>query len=89
MVPPSLLSIGTWAAAKKLILVWRGHHLLSGFLVNNHLSRVSCELHLSDLKGETGTVHRSPGIYLIAKESSGKPQLGDNDEGCAPYYHLI
>ena len=37
-----LLSMESWAVAKKSFkLVWRWHQLLSGFLANGHLSRVS------------------------------------------------
>jgi hypothetical protein len=36
---------------------------------------------LADDKGDNemvpGTVHRSPGIYFMAEEGPGKPQLGD------------
>ena len=39
----NLLSMEPWAAAKNFQLAWRCHQLLSGFLVKDHLSRVSCQ----------------------------------------------
>ena len=62
---------------KIFILVWRCYQLLSGFLAKDHLSRVSHRSRLStDVKGDNemipGAVHRSPGIYLTAKENAQK-----------------
>ena len=59
---------------KSLKLVWRYYQLLSRFLANGHLHRVSRQLRLSaDDKGENemiqGALHRSPGIYLTAEEN--------------------
>ena len=56
---------------KSFKLVWLCHQLLSGFLVEGYLPRVS----LLSAKGNgnieiiPGAVHRSLGIYLIAKET--------------------
>ena len=72
-----------WAAVKKSFkLVWRCHHLLSGFLAKGHLPRVLCQSRLlatdkGDSEIKPRNVHRSPGIYITAVENSGKPQLGD------------
>jgi hypothetical protein len=61
--------------------MWRCHHLLSGFLANGYLPRVSCQSRLSaNDKGDEmtpGAVRRSHGIYLTTEENLGKPQLGD------------
>ena len=71
-------------------LVWRCHQLLSRFLANDHLPRMSSQS--ANDKGDNemilGAVHRSPGIYLTAEEIPGKPQLGDVDEGCATSHCL-
>ena len=77
-----LLSKEPWVAAKKtLMLTWRCHQLLSGFLANDHLTWISRQLHISADKGYNGmkpeAVHRSPGIYLTTEENLGKSQLGD------------
>ena len=69
-----------WPESYKL--VWQCHQLLSGFLVNGHLPRVSCQSCLSaNDKGDNemilGPVQRSPGIYLTADENPGKSQLGE------------
>ena len=60
-----------WAAAKKLKLVWQCHELLSGFLANGPVPRVS-RMSAND-KGDNDmiprTVHRSPGIYLVPDET--------------------
>ena len=72
-----------WVAAKIIFkLVWRCHHLLSGFLANVHLLRVSRKSRLStNDKGDNemipGVVHRTPGIHCKAEENPGNPQLGD------------
>ena len=60
-------------------LVWRCHQLLSGFLAQDHFPRVSRQSRLSANDNELipGAVHNSLGIYLIAEENPGKPQLGD------------
>ena len=69
------------AAAKNASkLGWRCHQILSGFLANGHLPRVSRQSRLSaNDKGDNeiipGAVHRAPDIYLTAEESPGKPQL--------------
>ena len=68
----------------------RCHQLLSGFLPNDHLPRIS---RLSaNGKGDNemipGTVHRSHGIYLTAEGNSGKPLLEDHHEGCATSHRL-
>ena len=56
------------------------HQLLSGFLVNGHLSRVSRQLRLSNEKSDNEvkpvTVLRFPDIYVKAEGDLGKPQLG-------------
>ena len=58
------------------------HRLLSGFLTTGHLPQVSPQSRLStsaksDNEMIPGTVHKSPGIYQMAEENHGKPQLGD------------
>ena len=68
---------------KSFKLVWWCHQLLSWFLVNDHLPRVSLQSRLSaNDKGDNEiiprTVLRSPGIYLKAEENPGKSQLGIN-----------
>ena len=67
------------AAERKIFkLLWWGHQLLSGFLANDYLYRVSRQTRLStsDKDDEiiSVTVNRSPGIYLMAEENPGKPQ---------------
>jgi hypothetical protein len=42
-----------------------------------HVSHVSVTNDKVDNAMKPGAVHRSPGIYLIAEENSGNPQLGD------------
>ena len=74
-------SHGLWAK-KSFKLMWRCHQLLSGFLANGHLPRVSrqsCLLTNDKSENEMipGAVHIFPGIYLTAGENLGKPQLGD------------
>ena len=54
--------------------MWRCQQLLSGFLVNGNLPRVSCQSRLSaNDKGDNemipGDMHRSSGIYLTAKKN--------------------
>ena len=71
-----LLSMESWAAAKKSFkLVWSCHQLLSRFLATGHW-----RLSVND-KGDNeiipGSVHRSPGIYLKAKDNPGNPQVRD------------
>ena len=63
------------------MLVLLCHGLMSGFLANDHLPRVSCQSHQSandkannEMKLEAG--HRSPGIEFTAEENIGKPRLG-------------
>ena len=86
--------MGPRAAAKTSFkLVWRCQQLLCGLLANGHLSRVSCQSRLSandkgDIDLVPEAVHKSPGIYLIAKEIPGKPQLGTVDEYCATTHCL-
>ena len=62
--------------------MWRCHQLLSGFLANGHLPRVSPQSRLSASdKGDNeiipGAVHIYPGIYLTAEENTAGSQLGD------------
>ena len=62
--------------------MWWCHQLLNRFLANGQLPRMSRHSRLSTSdKGDNeiipGDVHRSPCIYLIAKENSEKSQLGD------------
>ena len=69
-------------AKKSFKLVWRCHHLLSGFLANGHLLRMSRQSRLSaNDKGDNevipGIVNRSPGYYLIAGEDPERLQLGN------------
>ena len=63
-------------------LVWRCHQLLSGFLPNDHLPRVSWQSPLSandkgDNEVKPGAMHRSPRVYLTTEGNPGKPQPGD------------
>ena len=46
------------------------------------LPRVSRQLAYKSDDMIPGNVHRSPGIYLAAKENPVKPQLGNTVEGC-------
>ena len=67
---------------KSFKLVWRCHHILSRFLANGHLPRVSRQSLLSsnvkgDNKIKSGAVHRSSGIYFWAEENPRRSQLGD------------
>ena len=65
---------------KSFKLLWRCHQLVSGFLVNGHLSEftsVTCQLMISVIMNDIWAVHRSPGIYLKVEENSGKPQLAE------------
>ena len=60
-------------------LVCRCHQLLSGFLDNDHLPRVSRQSpnDKGDNEVKPRALHRSPGNCLKAEENHGKPQLGD------------
>ena len=56
------------------MLVWRYHQLMSGFLANDHLPRVSRQSPLSVNDKDAnemrpGTVHRSHGIHLTAADN--------------------
>ena len=59
------------------------HHLLSGFLSEAYLPRVSYQS--TNDKGDNemipGAVHRSPGIYLTSEENLSQET---DDEGCRP-----
>ena len=54
-----------------LKLVWRCNQILSGFQVNAHLLRMSCQSRLSTNKGDNemllGVLHRFTGIRLSAE----------------------
>ena len=69
----NLLSVESWAADKKNKLMWLCHQLLSGFLSNGHLPRVSYQSanDNGDNKVKTKAVHRSV-IYFSAEENPGK-----------------
>ena len=55
------------------------HPLLSGFLTNDHLLRVSHQSRLSgDNEIKTMVVHRSATIYFMGEKNLGKAQLGVN-----------
>jgi hypothetical protein len=61
----NLLSMEPWVVAKKSFkLVWRCHQLLSGFLANDLLPRVSRQSpkYNGDNEMIPGSVHTSPGI---------------------------
>ena len=62
-------------------LMRRCHQLLSEFLINEHLPRLSRQscLSVNDKSDEMipRAVYRTPGIYRTSEEISGKPQLGD------------
>ena len=59
--------------------MWRCIQLLSGFLGNDHLFRLSHQSHLSANKGDNvmkpGAVHKSPGIYLTSEENAKRPSM--------------
>ena len=75
----NLLLTESWAAAKKsFILVWRCHQLLSGFLANDHLPRLSCQSHMS-LMSDNATIRGCAQISWHLPYSWGKAV----DEGCA------
>ena len=58
--------------------MWQCHQLLSGSLANGQLSRVSCQsCNKCGNEMMPGDVLRSPAIYHIAEEISGKSQLGN------------
>ena len=68
----------SYAAAKKSFMqMWWCHQFPPGFLLNNHLSRMS---RLFDKKSENEmkpeAVHTSS-IHLTAEENPRNPQLGD------------
>jgi hypothetical protein len=78
---------------KNFKLAWRCHQLLSGFLVNGHLPRVSYQSRpsandMGDNEVILGAVHRSPGIYLTAEENPGN-QLGDRLVKCCATNHRL
>ena len=65
---------------KKRLLVRGCNQLSSGFIAKGHLLPMSRQSRLSAVDTSdndmiSGAVHRSLGIYFIAKENSGKPQL--------------
>ena len=64
------------------MLIWRCHQLLSGFLTNDHVPRVSHHSCLSvNDKGDEvkipEIVQRFPGIDLTNEEEPGIYELGD------------
>ena len=64
-------------AKKSFMLVLRRHQLLSGFVANDHLLRVSRQSRLTVTdKGDNemipGALHKSPGIYFTVEETPGK-----------------
>ena len=65
-----LLFMEPWTAAKIFKIVWRCHKLMSGFLANDHLPRVS-RLSANGNHNEIppGAMNRPCGIYLIAEEN--------------------
>ena len=70
--------------------VWRCHQLLSGFLANVYLPRVPRQSRLlANDKGDNeiipGAVHRSPGIYLAAEKTPGKPQERVNEDSATSH----
>ena len=58
-------------------LVWRCYQLLSQFLVNVDLPRVSGQSHLSDDEIKPGLSTDLPNIYLTAEDNPEKIRLGD------------
>ena len=67
---------------KNFKLVWWCHKLLSWFLAKGHLPRLSRQSRLlangeGDNEMIPGVLYRSSGIYSMAEEKPGKPQLGD------------
>ena len=59
---------------KNFMIMWWYDKLLSGFLANGHLPRLSLQSRLLvNDKGDNemilGAVYRSPGIYLTAEEN--------------------
>jgi hypothetical protein len=72
---------------KSFKLVWGSHQLLSGFLANGNLPRLSRQSRLSaNHKGDNeiipGAVHRPPSICLKAEKNPEKHRLGDRHEDC-------
>ena len=64
----------------------RCRQLLSGFLVNSHLSRVSRQSHFlandkDDNEAKSEAEHWTPGIYLKAEKKTGKAQLRELSTG--------
>ena len=67
--------------SKQLYASMACHQLLSGFLANGHLPRVSRQSCLpandkSNNEVKPGAVHKYPNIYLKAEEKPGEYQLG-------------
>jgi hypothetical protein len=78
---------------KDFMLVRRCHQLLSGFLVNVHLLRVSFQSLLSandkgDNNVKPGAVHRSPDISLRLSEPCKASAKRSSDEGSATSHPL-
>ena len=63
--------------AKDIMVEWRCHQFMYGFLANDYLSRVSRQS--ANGKGDNeripGTGHKSLGIFRMAEETPRKPQL--------------
>ena len=62
--------------------MWQCHQLLSGFIANGHLPRVSWQSRLSandmgDNEVKPGAVLRFPVMYITAEGNPEKPLLGD------------
>ena len=75
----NLLSMEPWSMAKKTFeLVWRCHHLLSGFLAKGHLPWVSCQSRRSLMIRAIMKLSRGQCTDLLALTYCwGNPQLGD------------
>ena len=72
-----LFSMEPWAAVKKSFkLVWQCHQLLSGFIANDHLPRVSSQSCLSA---------NDKGINKMTWKTSARLP---SDEGCMTSYHI-
>ena len=73
---------------KRFKLMWRCHKFLSGFLAKDHLPRVSRQSRFSSNDKDDNdliqrTVHRSPGVYVMAEEKPRKTSTRrSSDEGC-------
>ena len=77
-----LLSMEPWAVVKKNFqLVWRCHHLLSGFLAPSVTSVTSVANDKDDNEMMPGAVHRSPAFTLQLRKTPETSARRPSDEG--------